>query len=83
MYLNKLKEMHEIYKSKLYVQVQMDSAGIYAKQALQEAEKITYTAGIAKAYKNLIDRQCILQTGFASTEKLFDSSLTHFIKKGI
>ena len=65
-----------------YHEIQTDTARIYGNQALNEAEKINYIAGIAKAYQNFGRVEAHLSTDLPSMDKFFGKSLEFYLKTG-
>lgn len=70
--LNDLSELHLSFLT--------DTSTIYARQALEEAEKINYIKGQAKSYRNMGRSECILIMDLPSAEKYFSKSLALYIK---
>ena len=68
--------------SEAYYETQTDTARMHAKQALKEAEKISYTAGMAKAYRWIGFIESKLETDWPAAENYFSLALTLCIKTG-
>ncbi|MEP6951297.1 MAG: histidine kinase [Ginsengibacter sp.] len=66
--------------SESYLTFNTDTARVYARQALKEAEKTGYVKGQAKGYRNLGRIECRLVTDLPAAEKYFSQSLGLFIK---
>ncbi|MEO6328624.1 MAG: hypothetical protein ABIO55_06820, partial [Ginsengibacter sp.] len=68
--------------SEAFLNLSRDTARLHAEQALEEAIKINYIQGQAKAYQNLGRIECAVITDLPSAEKYFSKSLSLFITTG-